>query len=197
MINAEQIRAARALLDWSTADLAKQAELTVNGINKIERGHVQAHRDTLEKLQGIFQEAGIEFLPNSGLKKKDSMVEIFEGLERFEEFYDFMYDHLELHGGDVCLSTTNEKLFRQYRKNFEFHKKRMQELVERARITFRVLATESMFTSTWAKYKWQPEQSTVPTSFYAFGDCLALISFAHNPPPYVVLLKSGPFAEAY
>ncbi len=54
MINAEQIRAARALLDWSTADLARQANLTVNGINKIERGHVQAHRETLETLHKNF-----------------------------------------------------------------------------------------------------------------------------------------------
>ena len=74
MINAEQIRAARALLDWSTADLAQHAGLTVNGINKIERGHVQAHRETLEKLTAIFEDAGIEFLPNSGLRKKDKLV---------------------------------------------------------------------------------------------------------------------------
>jgi hypothetical protein len=51
--------------------------------------------------------------------------------------------------------------------------------------------------SSWAQYKWQSKQSAVATSFYAFGDCLALISFAHETPPYVVLLKSGPFAEAY
>src|SRR5277367_1098698 len=101
MINAEQIRAARALLDWSTADLAKQAGLTVNGINKIERGHVQAHRDTLEKLQRIFEAAEIEFLPGSGLRKKSQHVEVYEGTKRFSDFYDFLYEHLKTRGGEV------------------------------------------------------------------------------------------------
>lgn len=64
-------------------------------------------------------------------------------------------------------------------------------------VTVRILTTESYFNLGWAAYKWQPKQSTVPTSFYAFGKCLALISFAHEPTPYVVLHKSGPFAEAY
>ena len=56
---------------------------------------------------------------------------------------------------------------------------------------------DGLFTSTYAQYKWQPKQSAVPTSFYAFGDCFALISFAHETPPYVVLLKTGPFAQVF
>jgi hypothetical protein len=61
------------------------------------------------------------------------------------------------------------------------------------------LASESYFfnKSSWAQYRWQPEQSAAPTAFYAFGDCLALVSFDAEPSPYVVLHKSGPFAEAY
>ena len=197
MINAEQIRAARALLDWSTAELANQTGLTVNGINKIERGHVQPHADTREKLAEIFEDAGIEFLPSSGVRKQDNTVQIYEGVERFHAFTDFVYEHMSRHGGDICISAVNERLFRQYRKDFELYRQQMQELVSKGTVTVRILATESNFTSSWAQYRWQPEQSSVPTSFYAFGDCLALISFAHEPPPYVVLLKSRPFTEAY
>ncbi len=40
-------------------------------------------------------------------------------------------------------------------------------------------------------------QTAAPTSFYAFGFNLALISFAHQPPPYVVLFKNSPFAAAF
>ena len=49
----------------------------------------------------------------------------------------------------------------------------------------------------YAEYRWQDKDSFPPTSFYAFGECLALISFVHDPSPYVVLHRSGPFAEAY
>lgn len=80
MISAHQIRAARAFLDWSTADLAKRTGLTINGINKIERGHVSAQRDTLDKIQSVLEENGIEFLPGSGLRQKDRMVTTIRGL---------------------------------------------------------------------------------------------------------------------
>jgi transcriptional regulator with XRE-family HTH domain len=198
MINAEQIRAARALLDWSTADLAKQTGLTVNGINKIERGHVQAHKETTEKLQGIFENAGIEFLPGSGLKRQDRAVEIYEGPDRFDDFSSFLYDRLSRHGGDVCLSVSDEELLFKYRKDPMAHRERLKALCDKGIIkSFRILANKSKFAPLYATYKKQPGPALSPTAFYAFGDCLALISFVHNPPPYVVVLQSAPLAAAY
>jgi transcriptional regulator with XRE-family HTH domain len=197
MIEPRQIRAARALLNWSQADLAKASSIAIGSIKNIENSLTVARKDSIKHIVEAFENAGIEFIDNHGVRLKSNDIEVFEGRERFEEFYLFMYDHLDRTGGNVCLSTGNEKLFREYRTDFEAHKRRMKALVESGRITFRVLATESYFTSTWAQYKWQPQQSTTPIAFYAFGQCLALISFAHSNPPYVVLHRSGPFAEAY
>jgi hypothetical protein len=58
-------------------------------------------------------------------------------------------------------------------------------------------APASTFKSDWAQYRHEPADHATPTAFYAFGSCLALISFAHEPAPYVVLHRSGPFADAY
>ena len=73
----------------------------------------------------------------------------------------------------------------------------MKALVDTGRVNVRILAEESNFNSVFAEMRKSAQKSTAPSSFYAFGKCLALISFTHNPAPYVVLLKSGPFAEAY
>jgi hypothetical protein len=76
----------------------------------------------------------------------------------------------------------------------------MQDLHDRGLIkSFRILANESNFLMNYAyhEYKWQPGPSIAPTGFYAFGDCLALISFAHDPAPYVVVLQSAPIAASY
>jgi transcriptional regulator with XRE-family HTH domain len=197
MITGRQIRAARSLLDWTAADLAEKAGLTRETVSRIEVDTVQAREGSLEKLLKVFDVYRIEFIDNQGVRFKANDIEVFEGVERFHDFTEFVYEHLLRNGGEVCVSAVDENLFRKYRKDVELYRKRMQELVARGDVTVRVLATESIFTSAWAQFKWQPEQSSVPTSFYAFGECLALISFAHEPPPYVVLLKSGPFAEAY
>ena len=90
-------------------------------------------------------------------------------MDRFHDFTEFVYEHLNRFGGDVCISAVDEGLFLKYRKDPELHRKRMKELVERGDVTFRILATESKFNSIFAQFKWQPKQSVVPTSFYAFG----------------------------
>lgn len=198
MITGRQIRAARALLGIDAVVLAEEAGLNRDTITGLEQGTRQPHRASLAKITRVLAQRGVEFLDHQGVRlKADDGVEIFKGRERFHEFTEFVYEHLDRCGGAVCISAVDENLFRKYRKDFELYRKRMSALVARGDVTVRILATEGKFSSAWAQYRWQPKQSALPTSFYAFGDFLALISFAHEPPPYVVLLKSGPFAEAY
>lgn len=197
MITQRQIRAARALLGWDAADLAEKAGLTRATLSNIENGLVQARAGTIEKIAHVFDQNGVEFIENQGVKFKASDIEVFEGVDRFSDFSEFLYNHLKEHGGDVCVSVTDERLFAKYRIDHDLHRKRMKELHDMGKITFRILATESTFKSEYAKHKWQPGNLGIPTSFYAFGECLALISFTHPVPPYVVLLKSSPFVDAY
>src|SRR5262249_41416618 len=148
--------------------------------------------DSIKNIAEAFDHAGIEFLPNSGVRFRQHDVEVFEGPERFNDFSDFIYEHLHQNGGDVCVSAVDEGLFAKFRRDPELHRRRMRELTARGDVSVRILATSSTFASTYATFKWQPRQSAGFTSFYAFGKCLALISFAHEPQPYVVLLKTGP-----
>jgi transcriptional regulator with XRE-family HTH domain len=197
MITPRQIKAARSLAGWTTEDLAAKTKLTADTITNIETGRTQAREGSLERIAKAFDEGGVAFTDNEGVRLKSSDIETFIGPDRFHEFTEFVHDHLSRFGGAVCISAVDETLFRKYRKDFDLHRKRMAELVARGDVTVRILATKENIISSWAQYKWQPKQSSVPTAFYVFGNCLALISFAHVPAPYVVLLKSGPFAEAY
>lgn len=186
-----------AMLKWENKELSEASGVSTDAVYKIKMGISTPQQRILAKLRNALEAEGIEFTDHDGVRRKTPEIEIFEGSDRFEDFYSYMYSYLDAHGGDVCLSAVNEKLFREYRKDFDYHCKRMKELVETSKITFRVLATKSYFTSQWAQYKWQPEQSASPIAFYVFGENFALISFAHKNPPYVVLHKSSPFAEAY
>lgn len=200
-LTSKQLRAARALLEMKQEELSEKSGVALDSIKKFETGHtIKLQAKTQDALLHVLRDR-VEFTDNQGVKLKSAGVEVFEGKERFEDFYLFMYEHLERFGGEVCLSATNEKLFSQHREPeaFEAHKARMKALVEGGKVTFRILTTESSHFNkpSYAQYRWQPEQSVSPTAFYAFGDCLALIAFNHDPAPYVVLHKSGPFAEAY
>ena len=79
MIDPAQIRAARALLDWTLARLEDATGVSKNWISRIEHEKVTPRPETLEKIQDAFEAAGVEFLPGSGVRKKDRIVETYEG----------------------------------------------------------------------------------------------------------------------
>jgi transcriptional regulator with XRE-family HTH domain len=196
-LTGKQVRAARALAGWDRPDLAERVGMSLMTIQNIELETKRPKQKTLDKIIAAFDEVGIEFTENQGVRCKPSNLEIFEGISRFQEFTEFVYQHLLKNGGEVCISAVDETQFQKYRRNVEQYRERMTELVNRGDVSVRILTSKSTFVPYFSQMKWQPPQSATPTSFYAFGNCLALISFEHNPAPYVVLHKAGPFAEAY
>ena len=64
MIDAAQIRAARALLDISQAQLSKLASVSATTIKRLEAAsEVRGAAETLWKLQTALEKAGVEFIP--------------------------------------------------------------------------------------------------------------------------------------
>ena len=64
MIDAAQIRAARALLDISQAQLSKLASVSATTIKRLEAAsEVRGAAETLWKLQTALEKAGVEFTP--------------------------------------------------------------------------------------------------------------------------------------
>lgn len=62
MITSRQIRAARALLDWSQQQLADAAIVSLNAVARLEKGIVDSRTSTLLAIQKALVKAGIEFL---------------------------------------------------------------------------------------------------------------------------------------
>ena len=65
-LTATQCRAARALLEWSQADLEKAAKVAKKTIADLERGIRQPYERTLDALQAALEAAGVEFIPENG-----------------------------------------------------------------------------------------------------------------------------------
>ncbi len=65
MITPRQIRAARALLDWSQQDLADKAIISLNALARLERGAVDPRASTLSAVEKALMRAGIEFIPET------------------------------------------------------------------------------------------------------------------------------------
>lgn len=68
MINAPQIRAARALIGWSQSTLAKSANVSLPTVKRME-GSIGPGRSSAENVDAIrktLEAAGVEFLDQNG-----------------------------------------------------------------------------------------------------------------------------------
>jgi len=78
MIKAAQIRAARALLDLSQADLSVLASISATTIKRLEAApQIRGAAETLWKIEKALEAAGVEFIPadeakGPGVRLKDS-----------------------------------------------------------------------------------------------------------------------------
>ncbi len=66
MVDPLQIRAARALLNWSQEQLAVRAGIGVRTVGSLERGGSNLEPETVAAVVGALQAAGIEFLSAPG-----------------------------------------------------------------------------------------------------------------------------------
>ncbi|WP_352759777.1 helix-turn-helix transcriptional regulator [Mesorhizobium sp. M0510] len=62
----QQVRAARALIDWTRDDLANASGLTVRTLARIESSQTIPRQTTLEALAKALEAAGIEFISQNG-----------------------------------------------------------------------------------------------------------------------------------
>src|SRR3989339_798195 len=85
-ITTAQIRGARGILNWSQSDLAERTGISATSIGSIEKGQSQPRESTLQSIQQAFENTGIEFLENEGVRKKLFPIDILTGNEGFQKF---------------------------------------------------------------------------------------------------------------
>ena len=75
-LTARQIKAARALLDWSQDDLAVASHLSVATIRKIESGHISPRGKTNDDIKRAFENAELEFIEPGGVRQRPDDIKI-------------------------------------------------------------------------------------------------------------------------
>ncbi|MEI5680525.1 MULTISPECIES: helix-turn-helix domain-containing protein [unclassified Mesorhizobium] len=67
MINASQMRAARALIDWSQGDLAEKTGLALATIKRMEKiGPGRSSADNVQAVKSALESGGVMFIEQNG-----------------------------------------------------------------------------------------------------------------------------------
>lgn len=79
MLTAPQLRAARGLLDWTRADLAKAANISPETIKNIEHGTFRPQEATTQTIIRAFAMHDVVFTEEEGVKRRRDTVTILNG----------------------------------------------------------------------------------------------------------------------
>jgi len=205
MITAAQLRAARGLLDWTRADLAKAANISPETVKNIEHGTFKPQENTAEAIIKAFAVHNVVFTDNEGVQLKRDAVIRFEGVEGFKQFMDDVYnaakDPSAASGGDkpICVSNVDDRLFMKFLGDYmSFHAGRMDELKN---VRVRALVQEEdnfvIPDSKYPEYRWSPKQTHGTVPFYVYGDKFAILLLSEEKDIQIVAISSAAVARAY
>ncbi len=116
LLTAEQIKAGRALLGWSQADLATKSGYSLPAINNIERGIACARPDTLCDIRQTFEQNGIQFIDGPGVRIENAFfrIKVLEGAGAVERLFGNILHALEKEGDEVLFFDIDEQKLLQF-----------------------------------------------------------------------------------
>jgi transcriptional regulator with XRE-family HTH domain len=196
MISTRQIRAARALLDWSQGELAKKSGVSLQSISNVEKGRTDARGATSSALQSAFESYGVEFLPNDGVRMKDDSITVLEGEDTDAMLLDDIFQTLrDRPGEEVLVGGLREADPGEPEKRaiIEKHIDRLRA----AGLTERLLIEEgdTNFVAPQEWYRWVPKEYFSPTRFTLYANKLAMLYW--GPPAKIIIISNPIIADSY
>jgi len=198
-IRAGQIKAARALLDWSQNDLADAAGLSINTIRNLELGYISPRGSTTNVVRQALEDAGLEFIDNEGIKRRMEEVKIYQGADSCHMFFNDILQTIREKPGDiVCVAKSQEIVAQSYGvKNFN-HLDRLERLSEIANVKCLLsdAAPSRLFNDAF-QFRTISRYHAGPVSYYVYGDKYAVVLTEKNDAFRFVVFKSMSLAQAY
>ncbi len=175
MITIQQVKAARALLDWKQSDLADACGLSLTAINNLERGIGSPRVETIQVIRHTMETAGIEFTDGEGVRKRGEIIEVhvFEGPKFITQMNDYGFPFLKA-AGEGMLCGIDERKFVEYGK---YEVKRYEDFVHSEKISERIIIRENdtFILSEPHAYRWVSEGLIGKVPYMIFGEVFILI----------------------
>jgi transcriptional regulator with XRE-family HTH domain len=196
MLSIEQIKAARALLDWTQDELAAAAGLSKPSINTLERRIANPKVETLNAIQKALEKAGVEFTDGPGVKLQSAVLKtrIFEGDDALVRLCHDIFDTLVNTGGELMISGIAEQKYRS-----RGGKRVLAEIKRRLKhkIKTRLLSCEGdrTFIEPKTHYRWISKKFFPAVPTYIYDNKYAM--FLWGPPQKIILIENAEIADSY
>lgn len=196
MITLEQIKAARALLNWNQEVLAAAAGISKPALANLESGKVMPRTETLQAITKALEEAGVEFTEGPGVRLSGETlrVQIFEGNDAIFRLWKDQQETLK-GGGERLITGLNERMF-----DGLAGKQRFRTILEKFRaqgITSRLLVEDgdTYFVEPVSHYRWVSKEMFSQVPYFVYANKYAIL--LTEPFTRVVLIENKAIADSY
>jgi transcriptional regulator with XRE-family HTH domain len=196
MINAAQIRAARALLNWNQSQLADYSGVARGTIKNIENGDTAPRRDTAAAIQEAFEKFGVEFLPGSGTRIRETSVVFLQNDEGIAQMWDDIYHTcVQQDCKDIMIFGIRE-IQPSRGELYNVLLTHIDRLVK-AGIKERILIEEgdTDYVNDWNSYRWLPKENFNTAPILCYADKIAI--FIWDEPSQATIIHNSQYATSF
>ncbi len=192
LISSDQCRAARALVNWTGAELSRRSKVPTNTLSYFENSDRETDARNVAKLSLALELGGVRFTDDGGVVPARQLVTVLEGADSNERLLADIYGTLKDTGGEVLIAGLAEA--DPNSPQGEFVAEHIEGLIE-VGVTERILLDEGdmnmIAPAAW--YRWLPKGHFTGKPFQAYADKVALIDFGRE----VVVIDHPSFAANY
>lgn len=187
-----QCRMARAYLQWSQPELAERADLAAMTVSKFESGNGHTANETIAKIAGVFELAGVEMLPSGGVAPVRGLVTVLEGPDANYRVLEDVLHTVKGSGGEVLIAGLSEAgpAETDRRAFVGDHIAKLQCAGITERILLRHGDQNLMAPPDW--YRWLPAEAQFGAPFHLYGNKIAMKDL--GPPQRIVVIEEALFA---
>lgn len=183
-IQPEQIRAARAMLDWSQQDLADAAGVSKDTVKNYELANNKPNTQTLTRIIGALEMAGIEFLSDGGLRPNRERIKQLSGADGMKALMDMVYQAcVDAPNGHIIVANVQQSLYTKWLGDYAtIHRERMSKLDNIEPLKFLINEEDTLSVSpfNYVEYRLVDAELFGDIGLYCFKSSLALVNFAGN-----------------
>lgn len=198
MITLGQIEAALGILRLKRPYLANSLGVNTATFNTYFTGQSEMKPSLNASIQEWFENSGILFIEDEGVKRNTASIVKYEGEIGFKSFMDDVFETIKETPGTYYVSNVNEKNWLRWLGQ-EDAKRRRDRTTALKGVNAKILiktGDELQTATDYAEYRTLPESMfKEDVSHYIYGDKLALIKFSEKNVK-VTAFKNTDFAEA-
>lgn len=197
MITIEQIRAARAMLNWSQKQLAEAAGISRRSLISIEAGLVVPRLPTVKAIKNALEKARITFADGCTVTRQLEVFDVdrLEGVGAIESLVNDLIECCRLGASEVLLCNTDERRWEE--NTTPAIKERYYGNLEKLDVNERCLIMHGDTTTFGdpTTYRWMPQEYYSEASYIVCGSMLAIVVW--QPVLRIVRIQNEAISKSY